>query len=51
MVIRREIAQWPDGPEYTMDGIFCDRLREKYPFKAFPRFRPIVIMPESREGK
>lgn len=51
MVIRREVAQWPDGPEYTMDGIFCERLRDKYPYAAFPDVEPIVIMEHSLEGK
>ncbi len=51
MVIRREVAQWPDGPEYTMDGLFCEQLKAKYPYAAFPNFRPIVIMEESRQGK
>lgn len=51
MVIRREIAQWPDGPEYTMDGIFCDKLKEQYPYKAFPSVSPIVVMESSNQGR
>lgn len=51
MVIRREVGQWPDGPEYTMDGIFCERLKDKYPYAAFPDMEPIVVMEHSLEGK
>jgi len=51
MLIRREIAQWPDGPEYTMDGIFCEQLKAKYPYVAFPEMRPIVIMETSNRGE
>ena len=51
MVIRREIGQWPDGPEYTMDGIFCDQLKAKYPYAAFPDVKPIIVMEKSNEGK
>jgi glycosyltransferase involved in cell wall biosynthesis len=51
MVIRREIARWPNRDEYTLDGIFCDQLKAEYPYKAFPDFRPIGIMEASLEGK
>lgn len=51
MVIRREIAQWPDGPEYTMDGIFCEQLKSKYSYAAFPDVTPIVVMEKSGMGK
>ena len=51
MVIRREIAQWPDGPEYTMDGLFCEELKSKYSYVTFPDFRPIVVMEVSNRGE
>jgi glycosyltransferase involved in cell wall biosynthesis len=51
MITRREIGRWPSRPEYTLDGIFCDELKAKYPYKAFPEFRPIVVMEASLEGK
>jgi glycosyltransferase involved in cell wall biosynthesis len=51
MVIRRDIGQWPNGPEYTMDGIFCEHLKANYPYKAFPEFRPIVVMEKANEGR
>lgn len=52
LCIRREYARWPDGPQYTMDGIFCDQLVVDHPnYVAFPDFRPIVVMPSSSEGK
>ena len=50
MVIKREIAQWPDGPEYTMDGLFCDQLKAKYAYAAFPATEPIVVMEKSSLG-
>lgn len=51
ILARREIGQWPSGPEYTMDGIWIDALREKYPYQAFPNFRPIGIMEHSGRGE
>lgn len=51
MLIRREIAQWPDGPEYTMDGLFCEQLKLKYPYTAFPEMRPIVVMESAGRGQ
>jgi glycosyltransferase involved in cell wall biosynthesis len=52
VVVKREIGRWPDGPEYTMDGIWIDALMKNYPnYQAFPNFRPIVVMPSSNEGR
>jgi hypothetical protein len=51
MVIRREIAQWPDGDEYTLDGIFCDSLKECYPYLAFGGISPIIDVPVMSGGK
>jgi glycosyltransferase involved in cell wall biosynthesis len=51
VVVRREIGRWPDGPEYTMDGIWVEALKAKYPYKAFPDFPPIIVMPKSSEGR
>jgi glycosyltransferase involved in cell wall biosynthesis len=51
VVVRREIGQWPDGPEYTMDGIWIESLKSKYPYLAYPAFCPIVVMPTSGEGR
>ncbi len=51
MVIRREIGQWPNRDEYTLDGIFCDELKAKYPYAAFPNMRPIVVMETSGRGE
>ena len=50
MVIKREIGQWPDGPEYTMDGLFCDQLKHNYAYSAFPDVDPIVVMEKSSLG-
>jgi hypothetical protein len=50
VVARREIARWPNVPDYTADGHLVEGLK-KYPYMAFPMFRPIVVMPKSSEGK
>jgi glycosyltransferase involved in cell wall biosynthesis len=51
MVIRRDIAQWPDVPDYTADGIFAEQLKGKYPFAAFPDCRPIINVPVQGKGE
>lgn len=51
MVIRREVAQWPDGSEYAMDGLFCEQLKARHPWKSFPSFRPIGVMESSGNGR
>lgn len=50
VVVKREIGRWPDIPDYTADGHWVEGLK-KYPYLAFPAFRPIVFMPKSSEGK
>lgn len=50
-VVSRKIGRWPDRNEYTLDGIWVEELVSKYPYQAFPDFRPIVVMPKSSEGK
>lgn len=50
VVVRREIGQWPDIPDYTADGHWVESLK-KYPYDAYPDFRPIIVMPKSNEGK
>lgn len=53
LFVKREIGQWPDGPEYTMDGIFIEELQQhpEYVYKALPDVRPVINMPYSSEGK
>lgn len=51
VVARREIARWPNIPDYTADGHWVEVLKEKYPYAAFPDFLPIGIMEKSNEGK
>lgn len=52
LVIRRDLARWPNRDEYTMDGIFYEQLAKAHPnFAAFPDFTPIVRMDKSSEGK
>ena len=50
MVIKREIAEWPNRDEYTLDGIFCDALKERYSYIAFPEIAPIINVPTSGMG-
>jgi hypothetical protein len=51
MVIRREIGQWPNRDEYTLDGIFCDSLKESFPYIAFPEVSPIITVPMMSRGE
>lgn len=51
VVVKREIGRWPNGPEYTMDGIWIDALVRDHKYQAFPKFRPIVVMESSNEGR
>jgi glycosyltransferase involved in cell wall biosynthesis len=46
VVVRKEIAQWPQTDAYGSDGIFIENLVNKYPYTAFPDFRPIAILPK-----
>jgi len=50
MVVRREIGRWPDIEAREADGYLCDVLKDKYPYKAFPNFRPIIVMEKSSNG-
>lgn len=51
LVVRREIGQWPNRDEYTIDGIFIEELFAKYGCQGFPNMEPIVVMEKSSEGK
>lgn len=53
LFVKREIGQWPDGPEYVMDGLFIEELKRhpEYVYKALPDVRPVINMPYSSEGK
>jgi len=51
MVIRREIAQWPNREEYTLDGIFCEQLKAQHPYIAFPEVDPIIVVPVQGKGE
>jgi glycosyltransferase involved in cell wall biosynthesis len=47
VVLRRDIAYWPDTDAYGTDGILVDDLMErKVPYVAFPNFRPIGVIPK-----
>lgn len=51
MVIKREIAQWPNRDEYTLDGIFCEELKAKHSYIAFPEVAPIIVVPVMSRGE
>lgn len=50
MVIKREIGQWPNRDEYTLDGIFAEQLKAKYAFATFPKCNPIITVPVQGKG-
>jgi glycosyltransferase involved in cell wall biosynthesis len=50
MIIRRELAQWPNRSDYQTDGIFCEELKAQYPYKALANIKPIIAMPFSSLG-
>ncbi len=49
-VVRREIAQWPDIDDYASDGVWLTETLLKHPYKAFPNFNPIMVMPTTSFG-
>jgi glycosyltransferase involved in cell wall biosynthesis len=51
VITRRDIGRWPDGAEYTMDGLWVERLKLDNPWAAFPEFRPIIVMEASGLGQ
>jgi hypothetical protein len=50
IVARRDIARWPDIPDYASDAIWVEGLK-KYPYKAFPDALPIMIMEKTSFGE
>jgi glycosyltransferase involved in cell wall biosynthesis len=50
VVVRREIARWPDILEYAADARWVEGLKA-YPHKSLPDFRPIVDMPIQSKGR
>lgn len=47
MVLRREVAQWPETTAYGSDGVLIDELLGKgIKYAAFPDFRPIAVIPK-----
>lgn len=50
-VLERSIAQWPDRPEYTLDGIFIEQLVAEHGYVAFPNVPPIINVPVSSRGE
>jgi O-antigen biosynthesis protein len=49
-IIKREIGQWPALTSYDADSKFAAALAEKYPYKALPEMRPLIVMPASLNG-
>lgn len=50
-VVRREIAQWPDIPDYASDAVWLTKTLLKHPYKAFPNVQPIMVMPTTSFGE
>jgi glycosyltransferase involved in cell wall biosynthesis len=50
VVVQREIGRWSDIEAREADGVLVEALREKYPYAAFPNFRPIGVMETSSGG-
>ena len=50
VVVQREIGRWPDIEPREADGYWVEALKDKYPYAAFPQFRPIGIMETSSNG-
>jgi hypothetical protein len=53
VVFRSDVAQWPDGPEYDMDGIFIERIWAEHLLYVYhlEKFRSIVVKPFASEGR
>jgi hypothetical protein len=49
-IVRRELAQWPDIPDYASDAIWLQQFKDK-PYKAFPDALPIMIMGKTSFGE
>lgn len=46
LVLKRDIAQWPDTTAYGSDGVLVEDLMARgIPYAAFPNFRPIGVIP------
>jgi glycosyltransferase involved in cell wall biosynthesis len=51
LVVRRELARWPSGPDYDMDGKFIVELAGRHACAYFPEAAPIIIMERSNHGR
>lgn len=51
VITRRTIGRWPNGPEYTMDGLWVEALKLDNPWASFPDFRCIITVPHSLGGQ
>lgn len=43
-VVHNDFAQWPDIPDYASDAVWLQQFKN-LPYKAFPDFPPIMVMP------
>ena len=50
MVLRRDIARWPNRDEYTLDGILAAELATKHTPQMFPFEAPIITVPVQGKG-
>lgn len=50
MVIKRELAQWPDTEAREADGMLADRLKSEHPYVTFKDCPPIGVMEYSSNG-
>lgn len=52
IVVRREIGRWPDGAEYTMDGIWIEGLKISHPeYAVLSGLTPVITMLSSGLGQ
>ena len=51
MVIRRDLACWPDTEIREADGLLADHLSSHYAYSAFPDMQPIVLKERSSNGQ
>lgn len=47
LVLRRDVAQWPDTDAYGSDGVLVESLMERgIPYVAYPHFPTIAVLPK-----
>lgn len=51
LVIRRNLARWPDISDREADGVMAERLKAEHDYVIFPDCAPIIVMEKSSDGK